>query len=58
MAKTGVKKITYIGHSQGTAQMFAALCDNTEFFKKHMNMFVAIAPIVKIKNLNSQMIRK
>ena len=31
---------------------------DTEFFKKHMNLFVAIAPIVKIKNLNSQLIKK
>ena len=31
--KTKVQKLTYIGHSQGTSQMFAALSLMPEFFK-------------------------
>ena len=26
------EKITYIGHSQGTTQMFAAIIENPDFF--------------------------
>ena len=29
-------KITYIGHSQGTTQMFASLCLYPEFYAQHM----------------------
>jgi pimeloyl-ACP methyl ester carboxylesterase len=28
LSKTGVDKVTYIGHSQGTTQMFCALSEN------------------------------
>ena len=33
LGKTGVKKLRYMGHSQGTSQMFAGLCTNSFFFK-------------------------
>jgi pimeloyl-ACP methyl ester carboxylesterase len=32
MKVTGVEKITYIGHSQGTTQMFASLSLYPEFY--------------------------
>ena len=44
---TKAKKITYIGHSQGTTQMFAALSENPEFFKERMHCFIAIAPAAR-----------
>jgi pimeloyl-ACP methyl ester carboxylesterase len=56
--KTGVEKITYIGHSQGTAQMFAALSENPQFFKNKLNLFIAIAPVVKLKFMGSKMLRE
>lgn len=28
LKETKQDKLTYVGHSQGTAQMFAALCEN------------------------------
>ena len=45
---TGVQKLTYIGHSQGTTQMFAALSD-PEIRPKvapFLHQFHALAPIV------------
>ena len=33
---TGNSKASYIGHSQGTSQMFAALCTDPEFFKDRL----------------------
>ena len=47
MKVTGVEKITYIGHSQGTTQMFASLSLYPEFYQKHMIRFVAVAPVIK-----------
>jgi pimeloyl-ACP methyl ester carboxylesterase len=58
MQKTGVEKITYIGHSQGTSQMFAALSENHQFFKDKLNLYIAIAPVVKLKFFGSKFIRE
>lgn len=54
--KTGEEKIFYIGHSQGTAQMFAAMATDPQFYRERMQLFVAIAPILRIQNLNSKLI--
>lgn len=42
--QTGREKISYVGHSQGTSQMFAALGMDQDFWKKRVNLFVALAP--------------
>lgn len=42
---SGQPKITYIGHSQGTTQMFAALADSPQFDDK-IDLFIAYAPVV------------
>jgi len=42
--------VTYIGHNQGNTQLFAALCENPEFYKDRMNLFVAISPAVCLDN--------
>ena len=38
--------------------MFAALAENSEFFKPKMERFVAIAPVLKIVDSESPMIRQ
>ena len=55
--ETGRPKISYIGHSQGTAQMFAALADNEEFYAKRINFFGALAPIARIKNIQQSVLK-
>jgi pimeloyl-ACP methyl ester carboxylesterase len=45
---SGRDKITYIGHSQGTTQMFFAISRDEAFWKKRLNLFVAIAPVTKL----------
>ena len=47
------QKITYIGHSQGTTQMFAQLSDNGHRIKERIDMFIALAPIVHIGNIEN-----
>ena len=50
---TGQKKITYVGHSQGTTQMFYGLATNEDYFKDALNLFVALAPAVKMDQSNT-----
>ncbi len=38
--------------------MFCALSENLEFFKKHMNLFIALAPVVRVDNCSSGIIKK
>ena len=38
--------------------MFAALSENTDFFRERMNGFVAISPVVGIKNMKSEFFKK
>jgi hypothetical protein len=37
--------------------MFSTLCDNHQFFKDKLKLFVAIAPVVGVKNLQSQLLK-
>lgn len=48
LAATGVEKLTYIGHSMGTSQFFAAALDPTtrDLVNAHTEKFIALAPIV------------
>ena len=50
--KTNQQKIVYIGHSQGTSQMFAALSmpGTQDYVSQHISKFLALAPIVYLAN--------
>lgn len=56
---TGHQKLIYIGHSQGTTQMFAALTDEktTEYVNSRVAKFIALAPVVYLSNEGSRPIR-
>jgi pimeloyl-ACP methyl ester carboxylesterase len=47
------QQIIYLGHSEGTSQMFAALADPSTkaFIRKHTERFMALAPIVYMTNI-------
>ena len=47
---TGASKLTYIGHSQGTTQMYYALTKMEDTLKEKVNLFIAFAPVVTLKN--------
>ena len=49
---TGQEKITYVGHSQGTTQMFIAGSLNPEYFNAKVNLFVALGPVTSLNNVN------
>lgn len=50
---TGKSEAIFIGHSQGNAQMFAAICEQPEFWRPRMKLFIAIAPVIYIENCQS-----
>lgn len=47
---TGQDKVTYIGHSQGTSQMFYAIQNKQDFWKERINLFTALAPVTRLHN--------
>ena len=49
---TKQEKLSYIGHSQGTSQMFYALSIDHFKLNEKINLFVALAPITKVGNDN------
>ena len=51
------KKIIYIGHSQGTCMMFAALTMKLDYFKEKVKVFVALAPVARVANLKSNFLK-
>lgn len=50
---TGLEKISYIGHSEGTTQMFLGASMNPEYFKEKVNLFIALAPVASTANISS-----
>lgn len=54
---TGKSSLSYIGHSQGTSQMFYALAKNEAAFKDKINLFVALAPITRLDHTTNSMLQ-
>lgn len=52
LAKTGQQKLTYIGHSQGTTQLFLGASLEPSYFEERVNLFVALGPVTKLANVN------
>jgi len=50
LEKTGREKLSYIGHSQGTTQMFMAASVNPDYYRSKINVFVALAPVARLNN--------
>ena len=46
---SGNEKVAYIGHSQGTSQMFYALTENKEL-ESQLSMFIALAPVTQMNH--------
>ena len=59
LQQTGKSKLTYIGHSQGTTQMFAALSsESSDFINSKVDKFIALAPVVLLRTVSSVVIAK
>ena len=55
---TGVEKVTYMGHSQGTTQMFYALGTNEAWLDERVNLFIALAPIIRLGHTTNAGLKK
>ena len=51
---TGNDKVSYMGHSQGTSQMFTALSEGFGDLDQKVNLFVALAPITRLGGATNQ----
>jgi pimeloyl-ACP methyl ester carboxylesterase len=47
-------KITYVGHSEGTTQFFMGASLNPDYYKDKVNLFVGLAPIVRLDHSTNQ----
>jgi hypothetical protein len=54
---TGKKKLAYIGHSQGTTQIFCALSMNFGELREKLWAFVALVPVAVMGNSTSSLVR-
>jgi hypothetical protein len=54
--KSGVDSLSYIGHSAGSAQLFAGMSENLELFQK-INGFIALGPVTSLNNLGSSFLK-
>ena len=53
---TGYKKVAYVGHSQGTTQMFYALAHNEAYFADRVSIFLAFGPVTQLSHASSDLI--
>ena len=54
---TSSEKVTYIGHSQGTSQMFSAMSFNQTYWESRLNLFVALAPVTALWHTQSDLFK-
>ena len=50
--KTGSEKLGYVGYSQGTTQMLAALSLDAPFFQEKVSAIALLAPVAKLDDQN------
>ena len=55
LLETRASKISYIGHSQGTTQMFSALAQDEAWYLERINIFIGLGPVTKIQHSRSQL---
>lgn len=55
--KTGFEKVAYVGHSQGTTQMFSVLADHEDILADKISAFVGLGPVTKISHVNHPALR-
>jgi lysosomal acid lipase/cholesteryl ester hydrolase len=54
---TGKPKLAYIGHSQGTTQMFYGLAKNEDYFASRVSVFIALGPVTRLDNCKSSLLQ-
>ena len=55
---TETQNLTYLGHSQGSTQMFTAITDEPDYWNQRINLFVSLSPAIftdHLKTINFQL---
>mmetsp|Transcript_15492 Transcript_15492/g.20959 ORF Transcript_15492/g.20959 Transcript_15492/m.20959 type:complete len:183 (-) Transcript_15492:593-1141(-) len=55
LRETFQPNLTYVGHSQGTSQIFDAMTHVNFYFEKYVNLFVALGPVVRLNHVSPEM---
>lgn len=58
LSKTGQKQLSFIGHSEGNAQVFAGASIKPELYEDKVNLFVALAPVASSHNITFERAQK
>jgi len=53
---TGQDTISYVGHSEGTTQMFLGASLDPDYFTQRINLFIALAPVASTANISEKYI--
>ena len=51
-----VKLAAYVGHSEGTTQFFIGSSLMPDYYYEKVNLFVALAPVVKLDNTPNKLL--
>ena len=51
LEKTSLETLSYVGHSQGTTQMFLGASLDPEYFKSKINVYIALAPVASTAHI-------
>ena len=55
---TGLKKLSaYIGHSEGTSQMFIGASLKPDYFESKLDLYVALAPVVRLDHTSNGLMK-
>jgi len=55
-ALTGYQKVAYIGHSQGTTQLFYGLSHNESYYAERISVFLAMGPVLELTHCQSDLL--
>lgn len=57
LLKSHVSKLSYIGHSQGSTQLFAGLSEINDYYADKLNGFIALGPVTAMNNVKSSFVK-
>lgn len=55
-AETGYEKTAYVGHSQGTTQLFYGLAHNESYYAEYISVFLAFGPVLELTHCKSDLL--
>lgn len=57
LQQTGVDKVAFIGHSQGTSQMYAGLSTQNDWFRERVSIYISLGSVSRLDHTTSGLIK-